>query len=307
MLLHRAASLARMACIVSSVALVLTMPAQRCEAAVTVLDDAQRQVSLAQPAQRIVSLAPHITELLFEAGAGKNIVAVTDYSDYPEAAKKLPSIGNIFALDLERLLALKPDLVIIWGTGNAKILANKLRQNHITVFESEPHDFEMIATSLERFSILAGTSAVGKPAADAFRKRLDGLRKTYQPASSKPISVFYQMVRKPLMTLNDDHMVSSAIRLCGGRNVFGKLKELSSTITTEAVLAANPDVMLTTGESTEALQDWLAFPVLTAVRKQQFYTIKADLLNRAGPRILDGTEILCKHLTVARSKSMNQS
>lgn len=286
--------------------LLFTAPISTSEAAVTVLDDAQRQVSLTRPAQRIVSLAPHITELLFEAGAGKNIVAVTDYSDYPEAAKKLPSIGNIFALDLERLLALKPDLVIIWGTGNAKILANKLRQNHITVFESEPHDFEMIATSLERFSTLAGTAATGQLAADSFRKRLDTLRKTYQANSAKPIGVFYQMVRKPLMTLNDDHMVSSAIRLCGGRNVFGKLKELSSTITTEAVLAANPDVMLTTGESTESLQDWLQFPTLSAVRKQQFYTIKADLLNRAGPRILDGTETLCKHLTTARHKQMEK-
>ncbi|MFZ6758479.1 cobalamin-binding protein [Undibacterium sp. Ji50W] len=271
--------------------------------AITVLDDAQRQVTLAKPAQRIISLAPHITELLFEAGAGKQIVAVTDYSDYPEAAKKLPSIGNIFALDLERLLALKPDLVIIWGTGNAKILANKLRSNNITVFESEPHDFEMVATSIERLASLAGTDAVGQAAAQKFRQRLDHLRKTYAlPASATPVSVFYQMVRRPLMTLNDDHMVSDAIRLCGGRNVFGKLKELSSTITTEAVLSANPDIMLTTGDNVEALADWQQFPILTAVKKNHFYTVKGDWLNRAGPRILDGTEALCKHLATARSK-----
>lgn len=273
------------------------------QAAITVKDDAQREVSLVRPAQRIISLAPHITELLFEAGADKSIVAVTDYSDYPEAAKKLPSIGNIFALDLERLLALKPDLVVIWGTGNAKILANKLRSNHVTVFESEPHDYEMVATSIERLAILAGTENAGKAAAQKFRRRLDSLRKTYQlPPSANPVGVFYQMVRRPLMTLNDDHMVSDAIRLCGGKNVFGKLKELSSTITNEAVLAANPDMMLTSGESTEALTDWKQFPILTAVKKSNFYAIKGDWLNRAGPRILDGTEALCKHIATARAK-----
>lgn len=273
------------------------------QAAISVQDDAHRPVTLEKPAQRIISLAPHITEMLFEAGAGKNIIAVTDYSDYPEAAKKLPSIGNIFALDLERLLALKPDLVIIWGTGNAKILANKLRNNHVTVFESEPHDFETVATSMERLATLAGTESTGKSAAQKFRQRLDNLRKTYQlPAGAAPVSVFYQMIRRPLMTINDTHMVSDMIRLCGGKNVFGQLRELSSTITNEAVLAANPDVILGSGDNVEGMADWKQYPILTAVKKNNFYAVKGDWLNRAGPRILDGTEALCKHLATARSK-----
>jgi iron complex transport system substrate-binding protein len=272
-------------------------------AAITVLDDAQRQVTLEKPAQRIVSLAPHITEILFEAGAANNIIAVTDYSDYPEAAKKLPSIGNIFALDLERLLSLKPDLVIVWGTGNAKILANKLRSNHITVFESEPHNFEMVATSIERLATLAGTESTGKTNTQKFRQRLDNLRKTYQlPTGAAPVSVYYQMIRRPLMTINDTHMVSDMIRLCGGKNVFGQLKELSSTITNEAVLAANPDVILGSGENIDSMADWKQYPILTAVKKNNFYAVKGDWLNRAGPRILDGTEALCKHLAAARSK-----
>lgn len=272
-------------------------------AAITVLDDAQRAVTVDKPAQRIVSLAPHITEILFEAGAANNIIAVTDYSDYPEAAKKLPSIGNIFALDLERLLSLKPDLVIVWGTGNAKILANKLRSNHITVFESEPHNFEMVATSIERLATLAGTESTGKTNAQKFRQRLDNLRKTYQlPTGAAPVSVYYQMIRRPLMTINDTHMVSDMIRLCGGKNVFGQLKELSSTITNEAVLAANPDVILGSGENIDSMADWKQYPILTAVKKNNFYAVKGDWLNRAGPRILDGTEALCKHLATARSK-----
>ncbi|MFZ6687059.1 cobalamin-binding protein [Undibacterium sp. SXout11W] len=272
-------------------------------AAVSVKDDAMHTVTLTQPAQRIVSLAPHATELLFEAGAAKSVVAVSDYSNFPEAAKNLPSVGNVFAMDTERLLAIKPDLVVIWGTGNGKVLASKLRSNHITVFESEPRNYEMVATSIERLSILAGTETVGKAAAAKFRQRLEDLRKTYrQPDSSTPVTVFYEVWNKPLMTLNDEHMISAAIRLCGGRNVFGRLKELSPTITTEALLSSNPDAIITGGENADSLNEWRSFKTLTAVKKNHLYAVKGDLLNRAGPRILDGTEALCKQITLAREK-----
>ena len=273
-------------------------------AALSVKDDAQRVVSLNKPAQRIVSLAPHITELLYAAGAANKLIAVSDYSDYPAAAKKLPSVGNIFALDLERILALKPDLVIIWGTGSAKNLANQLRKQQITVFESEPRDYEMIATSLERFALLAGTEASGKQAASQFRTRLETLKKTYAlPASSRPVSVFYQVWNKPVITLNDDTMVSAAIRLCGGKNIFGSLKEISPTVSTEAVLAANPDALITGGDNTESLNLWRQYPALKAVKSNRLYAVNADWLNRAGPRMLDGTEALCKVIQATRSSS----
>jgi len=272
-------------------------------AAVSVKDDAQHTITLTRPAQRIISLAPHATELLFAAGAANNIVAVSDYSNFPEAAKNLPSVGNVFALDTERLLALKPDLVVIWGTGNAKVLANKLRSQHITVFESEPRNFEMVASSIERLSLLAGTETVGNTAAVNFRHRLEDLRKTYrQPDNATPITVFYQVWSKPLMTLNDEHMISASIRLCGGVNVFGKLKDLSPTITTEALLASNPNVIVTGGDNTDSLNEWRQFKMLNAIKKNHLYAVPADLLNRAGPRILDGTEALCKQLALAREK-----
>lgn len=271
-------------------------------AAVSVKDDAQRTITLDKAAQRIISLAPHATELLFAAGAAKSIVAVSDYSDFPAAAKALPSVGNVFALDLEKLLALKPDLVVVWGTGSGKLLVNKLRDNHITVFESEPRDYEMVATSLERLAILAGTPAAGKAAAEQFRLRLANLQKQYQSARDKPISVFYQVNRKPLMTLNDTHMVSAAIRLCGGKNVFGALKEISPTVSVEALLAANPDAIITGGSNTDSLNEWRQFSVLTAGKKNHLYAVNGDWLNRAGPRILDGTEALCKQIAAAREK-----
>lgn len=271
---------------------------------VTTVDDAQRKITLDKPAQRIISLAPHATELLFAVGAGAQIVGVSDYSDYPEQAKKIPSLGNIFALDLERVIALKPDLVVVWGTGNAKLLSSKLRDNHVTVFESEPHDFETIATSLERLAVLSGTDAIGKQAAVKFRTRLETLRQTYQlKQGQKTVSVFYQIWQKPLMTLNDQHLVSSAIRLCGGTNIFGNLKEISPTVSLEAVLSLNPQAIIaSSGEKQDVLADWLQFPRLFAVNKSNLFIIDGNWINRSGPRILDGVESLCKNLNIARSR-----
>ncbi|WP_295757737.1 cobalamin-binding protein [Undibacterium sp.] len=273
-------------------------------ASVSVQDDAKHIIKLATPAKRIISLAPHATELLFEAGAGHLIVGVSDYSDYPEAAKKIAPIGNIFALDLERLIRLKPDLIVVWGTGNAKRIADKLRGLQIPVYESEPHSFETVASSLERLSILTGSGETGMTAAKRFRTRLELLRRTYAlKPSDKFLSVFYQVWGKPLMTLNDQHLASSAISLCGGKNIFGQLKELSPTVTIEAVLAADPQVIITTsGEQQDNLSNWLQYNKLSAVSKANLYTIKGDWLNRAGPRVLDGTEELCKSLKAARGK-----
>lgn len=273
-------------------------------AAVSVQDDAQHAISLDRPAQRIVSLAPHTTEILFAVGAGPQLIGVSDYSDYPEQARHIPSVGNVFALDFERVLALKPDLVVVWGTGNGAAVADKLRALHLNVYQSEPHDYEGIATSMERLAALTGNVAGGKAAASAFRQRLDGLKKTYaQAPGSKPVSVFYQIWRSPLMTLNDTHMVSAAIRLCGGENIFGKLREISPTVNVEAVLKADPEVIMTTdGEKQDALADWLRFTKLAAVAKSNLYTVKGDWINRSGPRILDGTEAVCKFLDSARKK-----
>lgn len=267
--------------------------------ALSVTDDTGHVVSVPKAAQRIISLAPHATELLFAAGAGAQLVGVSDYSDYPEAAKKIANVGNVFALDLERILALRPDLVVIWGTGNGRTLAQKLRDQHLNVFESEPRNFDMVASSIERLGTLAGTAATGTAAAAQFRARLANLRKTYSDGSA-PVTVFYQIARKPLMTLNDSHMVADAIRLCGGKNIFGTSKEIAPSVSTEAVIAADPDTIITASDDGDALADWQRFPQLKAVSRHHLYSVKSDWLNRAGPRIADGTEALCRQIAHAK-------
>jgi len=273
-------------------------------ATIRVTDDAGQTVSMEKPAQRVISLAPHITELLFEAGAGKQVIAVSDYSDYPAAAKQLPSVGNVFALDTERLLAMRPDLVIVWGTGKGHALADQLRANNIRIFESDPKNYEQVASSLERLGELTGNAATGQQAAKRFRDRLQQLQSRYQlKAGEAVVTVFYQVWHQPLMTLSDQHLVSSAIRLCGGKNLLGAQQDISPKVGTEAVIAANPDAILTGGESTAQLEQfWQHYQTMSAVKNRQFYAIKGDWLNRNGPRVLDGTEALCQVLQKVRAQ-----
>ena len=269
--------------------------------ALSVVDDNGHTVSLPRPAQRIISLAPHATELLFAAAAGAAVVGVSQYSDYPDAAKKIASVGGASALDLERIVSLKPDLVVVWSSGNAAAQIARLRALHIPLFDSDPHDYATVASSLERLAILAGTTNVGMNAASAFRLRLKSLEATYRQRPA--VSVFYQIWQSPLMTLNGTHIASQAITLCGGKNIFADLPQIAPVVGTEAVLQADPEVILTgTSETPNALAGWRRFSTLHAVRAHNLLTVDADLLSRATPRILDGTEQVCRALDGARGR-----
>ncbi|MBV8666328.1 MAG: cobalamin-binding protein [Burkholderiaceae bacterium] len=270
-------------------------------APVAVQDDASQTVSLPAPAQRIVSLSPHATELLFAAGAGTHVVGVSEYSDYPAQASRLPSVGSSTTLDLERILALKPDLIVTWKSGNSAAQVAKLQVAGIAVFASEPRSFADIASSLERLGKLAGTQQSADAAANAFRSRWQQLSTQY--AGRPEVSVFYQIWRDPLMTLNDSHLVSAAIRLCGGRNVFGKLPTLAPTVNTEAVLLAAPEAIVTgSGAKDDDLAPWRAFTQIPAVKRNNLFSVNADVMTRGTPRILDGTEALCKQLDQVRAR-----
>ncbi len=267
----------------------------RAEPAVT--DDAGRRIALPSPATRIVSLAPHATELLFAAGAGAKVVGVSDYSDYPPEARQLPSVGGSRQLDLERIVALEPDLVVAWKSGNNPRQVARLRALGLTVFESEPRRFDDVATSLERLGTLAG-STQGREQAAEFRRRLAGLRERH--AGRAPVTVFYQIWPSPLMTLNDAHIVSEAIRLCGGRNVFGHLPVLAPTVSREAVVKADPEAIFVSDERSDAFDRWRAFAHLKAVRSGHLFRIDGGLMNRAGPRLVEATDMLCERIDQAR-------
>ena len=285
--------------LIAGFAATLLLPAA--SAAVSVVDDAKRTVTLPSPARRIVSLAPHATEMLFAAGAGARIVGVAEFSDFPPEAKRIPSVGSGVSLDLERIIQMKPDLVVGWNNGMAATQLAKLETLGLPIYKSEPYDFATIASSLERLAHLAGTDAQGKSAAEAFRTRWKKLQSTYR--DRRNITVFYQIWRSPLMTLNGSHLVSGALRLCGAENIFANLPQLAPTVNEEAVLKADPEAIIaSSGEQDDVFAPWRRFTGMKAVAHGNLVLIDGALMNRAGPRILDGTETLCSKLDEVRAK-----
>jgi len=271
------------------------------QAAITVTDDAGRQVLLGQPARRIVSLAPYLSELLFAAGAGKAVVGVSEFSDYPEAAAAVKHVGGGTGLDLEAILALQPDLVVAWQSGNPVNQVERLRSLGLTVFLSEPRQLLDVPDTLLRLGRLAGTETVAKEAADSFIARYRQLEKRY--ARSPLVSVFYQIWEQPLMTLNGEHLFTDVLRLCGGRNVFAELPALAPQVDIEAVLAADPEVIVVAVDDQDSslLAAWQHWPSLSAVQNGHVYAVARDQLVRHTPRILEGAEELCAILEGVRN------
>ncbi len=279
--------------------LACTLLAAPARATVAVTDDGGHLLSLSRPAERIVSLAPHATELLFAAGAGGKLVGVSEFSNYPPQAARLPSIGSSMQLDVERIVSLKPDLIIAWQSGNNARQVARLRKLGYPVFDSEPRRLEDITRTLENFGTLAG-SELGRTAARDFREKQQALRKRY--ADKAPVRVFYQIWPSPLMTLNDKHIVSDALAMCGAVNVFGQLPQLAPTISRESVVAARPDAIIASDERNEGWERWRALPQLPAVRLDNLYRIDGAVMNRAGPRMLEAAETLCRQIDEARAK-----
>ena len=263
-------------------------------------DDTGRTVSLPSPAQRIISLSPHITELLFASGAGDKLVGVVEYSDFPEEAKSIERIGNHSSIDLERITVLKPDLVIAWESGNPKAAIEKLKQLGYPLFLSEPRSLADIASSMRRFSKLANTEKTADAAIADFEKRFDQLKNQYKTADI--LGVFYEIWYQPMMTVNGQHIISEVIELCGGRNVFSQLSILAPNISTESVIAANPQVIIAGSNIGERLFDWKRWQTMDAVRFDNLFHVEWDHINRHSPRILEAVEEVCIALNKARKK-----
>jgi iron complex transport system substrate-binding protein len=270
---------------------------------IVVKDDTGQEIRLKGPAKRIVSIAPHATESLYAAGAGPQMVGTVEYSDYPPEAKKLPRVGGYSRVDLEAVAALKPDLVVAWESGNHAGQIDKLKAIGLNVYVTQPNRMEDVADQVERFGQLAGSEKTANAVAAAFRKRLEILRKNNEGKSK--VRVFYQIWKAPLMTVGGPQIISDAIKLCSGENVFGQLKQMAPTVSVEAVLEADPEVIVATGMG-DARPDWLGdwdkWARMTAVKRGNLFHINPDIMQRHTPRILDGTEKLCAHLDVARSR-----
>lgn len=267
---------------------------------VVVSDDTGREIRLASSARRIVALAPHATELLFAAGAGDRIVGVVRGSNHPPAARSLPVIGDVHALDLERVLALKPDLIVSWPyTTPAQV--DKLRERGLAVFVTDPRSIDGIATNIERLGALAGTQRDAAGSAAQFRSRVAA---AVPRSIDRRVRVFYQIWNAPLFTIGTDHLITQAIAACGGENVFASIAIPAPQVSVEAVIASRPDAVIAGTEGAKRpawLDEWRRWTALPAVRDDLLLVVDADRLHRPGPRFAEGVAELCAAIGRARA------
>jgi iron complex transport system substrate-binding protein len=261
---------------------------------ITVIDSLDRKVTLDGPARRIVTLAPHLAENVFSAGAGTHLVGVASYSDYPDQALDLPRIGDFNAFSLERIAELQPDLVLLWASGNGIAAIERLAPLGVPVYADEIRTVDQIPQSIRAIGRMAGTEAASEASAKDFERDITALRDTHQ-REEKP-SVFYQIWHQPLQTVGGDHLISQLITLCGGQNLFGDTSSLAPRVSLEAVLSRDPDLIIGSGMDGSRppwLDDWQRFPAMKAVRDNQLHYVHPDTIQRPTLRILDGARALC--------------
>ncbi len=257
-------------------------------------------MAIERPAQRIVTLAPSLAELAYAAGAGGRLVGVARFSHFPLAARGIPQVGDAVRVDFERIVALKPDLVLAWMSGNSAADIERLERLGYPVYVSEPGRLGDIPRQLRAIGTLAGTAADAEKAAAGFEREIDGLRKRH--ASARKVRVFYEIWPKPLMTVSGAHLISDVITLCGGENVFADVSQLTPTISLEAVIAARPEAILGGGSADgekEFIAQWRA-TALQPLRDLPAYYVHPDRIQQATPRIVEGLKAVCFALEQVR-------
>ena len=268
-----------------------------------VVDDVGREVHLQQPAQRIITLAPHATENAFAAGAGDAVVGRSAFSDFPAAAQALPILSGYRGIDIERVLRLRPDLVVVWQTGGSTRQIDHLIKLGIPLYISEPRSLSAIADNLRDMGLLAGVSERAEAAAEGFLDEVARLRAQYRRV--RRLSVFYQIWAAPVSTINGAHLATELLNLCGATNVFANLPVLAGPVSMEAILKLDPDaIVLSADESSAAdwMQRWQRWPSLRAVRAGALVVIDADLSSRHTTRVVEGINALCIALDRARAQ-----
>jgi iron complex transport system substrate-binding protein len=282
-----------------ALACALALPAH---AAVTVTDDTGRSIRLAHVPQRIASLAPGATEMLFAAGAGDQVIATVEYSDDPPQARLVPRIGDAAAIDMERLVALHPDVVVVWPKGGNPAQIAAVERAGLPMYSEQVDAFGEFPGSLRRLGALAGTPAVADQAARALEAQLAALTRRY--GGGAPVTILLQIWDRPIYTVGGNQLMSDSLRLCGARNVFADLTEAAPVVDVEAVIARNPDMIIAAappGASAAWLTAWQPFVTLKAVRTGSLIAFEDQRLTGLGPSALAATAVLCQLIDAKRA------
>jgi iron complex transport system substrate-binding protein len=250
---------------------------------------------------RVVTLAPNLAELVHAAGAGQILVGVSAYSDFPIEVRELPVIGDAFMIDQEQLALLRPDLLLVWQGGTPAHVVDELRNVGHNVEVLRTSSLSDVADAIIRIGTLTGHETMARQAAKQYREELDVLAASYQGRDN--ISVFYQVSRRPLFTINGDHYVSELIALCGGSNVFADLGELAPTVDVESVVERDPEVLMaSTDAGDDAFAEWERWPGIAANRYDNHFLMPADAIGRATPRLVQAARAVCIALDEARQR-----
>ena len=270
-------------------------------AVVVVVACSEKQVAQSVPANanRIVSLAPNLTELVYTVGAGGQLVGVSAWSDYPRAVLDLPVVGDAFTVDQEQLALAKPDLLLVWESGTPTHIVDELREIGYNVVSITTRELDDVAEALLQIGELTGHVDKAAEAAAMYRGELQSLRDRYQ--SLPPIRVFYQVAARPLYTINNEHYISELISVCGGDNIFKDLSELAPTVDVEAVVDRDPEVMLaSTDAGDDAFVEWQRWPGMAANKSGNLFLLPADEIGRATTRVIVAGNAMCVALQQAR-------
>lgn len=263
-------------------------------------DDPTKAHAETGPAQRVVTFAPHLAELAYAVGVDEQLVGVSAWSDFPPPVRDLPVIGDAFTIDQEQLRLLEPDLLLVWESGMPSSTVDELRQGGYRVEVIRTRGIADVGRAMARIGELTGNQSGAAEAIARYEREIDDLRTTY--ADAAPITVFFQVSARPLYTVNGEHFISEVIAVCGGRNVFADLDDLAPSVTVEAVIERNPDVMLagTGAGGDEAFGVWNRWPDLAANRYGNQMLIPGDLVGRATPRLAAAGRAVCLALDRAR-------
>jgi iron complex transport system substrate-binding protein len=256
-------------------------------------------------ATRVVTLAPHLAEMMFEVGAGELLVGVSAWSDYPRAVLDLPEVGDAFSVDQEQLRLLEPDLLLVWERGMPAHTVDELRSGGYRVEVIRTQGLDDVGKAMLRIGELTGHEQEAVDAVTRFEREINDLRSTYRDA--EPIRAFFQVSARPLYTINADHFISEVIATCGGRNVFADLNELAPTVTVEAVIERDPEVLLAgTNAGDDAFDVWDRWPDLAANRLGNRYLLPDESIGRATPRLAAAGRATCLALDQARDHRNDQ-
>jgi len=273
--------------------------------AISVIDDENNTVTLSRPAQRVITLAPSLTEMVFKIGAEDKLVATVKSSDFPAAAKNIARIGDYERFSLETLLSYKPDLVIAWRVDANHQQIKKIKSFNIPTYLISPHGFEDISNTVRNIGTLLGKQRQAKAVADGFERRLARLR--FENKHKTRLRAFYQIWYEPIYTVNGKTVISQIMKLCGLDNIFAQSRISAPKITEESVIDRNPEIIIASGivegisiKKPEWLNIWGKWPVITAVANDNLFFINPDIINRQSTRILDGTAKMCEFADEAR-------